>query len=54
MSVLASIFAVCKVKNYKKFCKTVSKISLFASYKIWLARRSNDWDPPKKRKETNI
>ena len=45
MSVLASISAVCKVKDYKKLWKTVSKISLVASYKIWLARRSNDWAP---------
>ena len=45
MSVLASIYAVYKVKKYKKLFKTVSKISLVASYKIWLARRSNDWAP---------
>ena len=45
MAVLASIASVCKVKNYRKLCKTVSKISLVASYKIWLARRSNDWAP---------
>jgi hypothetical protein len=45
MAVLASISSVCKVRNYRKLCKTVSKISLVASYKIWLARRSNDWAP---------
>ena len=45
MAVLASIASVCKVRNYRKLCKTVSKISLVASYKIWLARRSNDWAP---------
>ena len=45
MSVLASISSVCKVKNYRKLCKTVRKISLVDSYKIWLDRLSNDWAP---------
>ena len=45
MAVLASIASVCMVRNYRKLFKTVSKISLVASYKIWLARRSNDWAP---------
>ena len=31
--------------NYRKLCKTVKKISLAASFKIWLAKRSNDWAP---------
>ena len=43
MSVLATFAKVCKVRNFKKMCHTVGKISLIASYNIWLARRSNDW-----------
>ena len=45
MSVLATVAKVCKVRNFKKMCQTVGKISLIASYKIWLARRSSDWAP---------
>ena len=45
MAVLAGFASVCKVKKYRKLCKTDSKISLVASLKIWLARRSDDWAP---------
>ena len=45
MAVLATIAAMCKVRKYKKFCQTLGKISLLGSYRIWLARRSNDWAP---------
>ena len=45
--VLAVISSLCKVKDYKKFVSTISKISLIGSYKVWLARRSNEWSPGK-------
>ena len=45
MAVLATISAICRVRKYKKLCQTLGKISLVASYKIWLARRSTDWAP---------
>ena len=45
--VLAVISSLCKVKDYKKFISTISKISLIGSYKVLLARRSNEWSPGK-------
>ena len=45
--VLAVISSLCKIKDYKKFVSTISKISLIGSYKVWLARRSNEWSPGK-------
>ena len=42
MTVLASISSV---KSLKKFTRTLGKISLIGSYKVWLARRSNEWAP---------
>ena len=45
MTVLATILSLCRVKNYKMFTRTLGKISLIGSYKVWLARRSNEWAP---------
>ena len=45
MTVLATISSMCKFRKYKKFCQSLGKISLVASYKIWLARRSQEWAP---------
>ena len=45
MAVLATISSMCKVRQYKKFCQNLGKISLVASYKIWLARHSQEWAP---------
>ena len=45
MAVLATISSMCKVKNFKQFTRTLGKISLLGSYRIWLARRSNEWAP---------
>ena len=45
MAVLASISSMCKVRNFKKFARTLGKVSLLGSYRIWLARRSNEWAP---------
>ena len=45
MTVLASVLSLCRVKNFKKFTRTLGKISLIGSYKVWLARRTNEWSP---------
>ena len=45
MAVLASISSVCKVRDFKKFARTLGKVSLLGSYRVWLARRSNEWAP---------
>ena len=36
---------MCRVKSFKKFARTLGKISLIGGYKVWLARRSNEWAP---------
>ena len=45
MAVLATLSSLCRVKDFKKFTRTLGKISLLGSYKVWLARRSNEWAP---------
>ena len=45
MTVLASVSSMCRVKSFKKFTRTLGNISLIGSYKVWLARRSNEWAP---------
>ena len=45
MAVLATISSMCKVRDFKEFARTLGKISLLGSYRIWLARRSNEWAP---------
>ena len=43
MAVLATLSSLCRVKDFKKFTRTLGKISLLGSYKVWLASRSNEW-----------
>ena len=38
--VLATLASMGKIKDVKNLCRTVGKIALLASYRIWLSRRS--------------
>ena len=42
MPVLATLSSLRRVKDSKNFTGTLVKISLLGSYKVWLARRSNE------------
>ena len=39
------IFINVQSEEFKKFTRTLGKISLIGSYKMWLARRSKEWAP---------
>ena len=41
--VLATICGMCGIKNVKTFRRTLGKIALVASHRIYLARRSSEW-----------
>ena len=41
--VLATICGMCGIKNVKTFRRTLGKIALVASDRIYLARRSSEW-----------
>ena len=41
--VLATICGLCKIKNIKSFRRTLGKIAVVASHRIYLARRSSEW-----------
>ena len=45
MAVLAKLSSLCRIKDFRKFRRTLGNISLLRSYKVWLARRSNEWAP---------
>ena len=45
MAVLATLSSMCKERDFKQFSRTLGKISMLGSYRIWLARRSNEWAP---------
>ena len=40
---LTLLATTCKTKALKRFYGEVSKTSLLGSYRIWLARHSQDW-----------
>ena len=42
---LTFLATTCKVRAVKTFYRKVSKTSLLGSYRIWLARDSQDWTP---------
>ena len=42
-SVLAMVARMCHIQDLKKLRKTLGKIALVASHRIYLARNSNDW-----------
>ena len=42
-TVLATMCGLCHIKNVKTFRRTLGKISLVASHRIYLARRSSEW-----------
>ena len=41
--VLAMIASMCKNRDVKKLKRTVSKIALLGSYRIWIGRKSQSW-----------
>ena len=43
--VLTSICSMFGIRGLAKLRRTVGKIALVGSYRIWLARRSNEWSP---------
>ena len=43
--VLATLAQFVGIKDLKNFRRTLGKISLVGSYRIWLARRSQEWAP---------
>ena len=45
MAVLATLSSMCRVRDFKNFARTLAKVSLVGSYRVWLARRSNEWAP---------
>lgn len=42
-TVLAEVCSLCGIKNLKTFRRTLGKISLLGSHRIYLARRSSEW-----------
>ena len=42
-TVLATLCGICHIKNIKQLRRTLGKIALVASHRIYLARRSNEW-----------
>ena len=43
--VLATLAQLVNIKDLKNFRRTLGKTSLLGSYRIWLARRSQEWAP---------
>ena len=43
--VLASICSMVGIRGFQKLRGTLGKIALLGSYRIWLARKSQDWSP---------
>ena len=41
--VLAMIASMCKIRDVKNLKRTVSKIALLGSYRIWISRKSQSW-----------
>ena len=41
--VLAMIASMCKIRDVKNLKRTVSKIALLGSYRIWISRKSQTW-----------
>ena len=41
--VLAMIASMCRIRDFKNLKRTVSKIALLGSYKIWISRKSQTW-----------
>ena len=46
-AVLAMVASMCGIRNLKTFRRTLGKIALVASYRIYLARNSPDWSSGK-------
>ena len=46
-AVLAMVASMCRIRNLKIFRRTLGKIALVASYRIYLARNSPDWSSGK-------
>ena len=44
-SVLASICSMVGIRGFQKLRGTLGKIALLGSYRIWLARKSQEWSP---------
>ena len=42
-AVLAMVAGMCRIRDVKKLRRTIGKIALVASHRIYLARNSNDW-----------
>ena len=42
-AVLAMVASICKIRDLKKFRRTLGKIALVASHRIYLARNSSEW-----------
>ena len=42
-AVLAMVADMCRIRDVKKLRRTIGKIALVASHRIYLARNSNDW-----------
>ena len=45
LGVLASVSAMCKIKDLKNLRRNLARIALLGSYRIWLARHSQEWSP---------
>ena len=45
MGVLTSLVSMVGIRNLKQFRRTLGKISLLGSYRVWLAWRSQEWAP---------
>ena len=43
IEVLAMVARMCGIRDLKRFRRTLGKISLVASHRIYLARNSSDW-----------
>ena len=41
--VLAMIASMCKIRDVKNLKRTVGKIALLGSYRIWISRKSQTW-----------
>ena len=41
--VLANVCNICGIRNLKSFRRTLGKISLLGSHRIYLAQRSSEW-----------
>ena len=45
MGVLTSLVSMVGIRNLKHFRRSLGKVSLLGSYRVWLARRSQEWAP---------